>query len=145
MEIVGENRSFSWSAFHAVHVSSPVKSAAKLTIFNNNIARQLYRGITDYDLKRKDRGYVSGPIMSVPRLDALVAVVVRCLLKKAKPEGHPEKEYSDGYTRKAETSTRQLIEKVREFVKYWSCNEITVEEDGLSGGERRDAVMGLSR
>lgn len=43
------------------------------------------------------------------------------------------------------TSTRQLIGSVKEFLKHCSSDDVTVEEDGLSSGERMDAVMGMTR
>lgn len=48
------------------------------------------------------------------------------------------------YAKIEETATRNLISSVREYMKRWSWDGITVEKDGLSSAERRDAVMGVS-
>lgn len=49
------------------------------------------------------------------------------------------------YAKIMEIDTKQHTGNVREFLKHWSRNEITVEEDGLSIGEIMDAVMEISR
>lgn len=58
---------------------------------------------------------------------------------------HLKKEYGDTYARMVNTATRQFIGNFRKFVKRSSSHDVTVENDGLSSGERSDTVMGTSR
>lgn len=44
-----------------------------------------------------------------------------------------------------ESATRQLIESVRKFVKFWFWDEVTEQDDEPSSEEEIDTMMGISR
>lgn len=71
--------------------------------------------------------------------------MVHCLEKRKKCGEHRPKEYDDTYASMVRTITTQLIGNVRELVENWSWDEISVEENRLSGERRRDTVIGMSR
>lgn len=64
---------------------------------------------------------MDGTIMSIGSLDVWVAPVVRCLLRRENRKEHGQKEYGDTEAKIVDTSTRQLIWSVREFMKHWFC------------------------
>lgn len=116
-----------------------------LALFRNETAKQVFKEFLGYDPKREDGSYVHGTIMSIARLDAWVATVVLCLVEREKRGGQRQKEYADTFGRMLETATKQVIGNIGEFVKHWSWDEVTVEEDGQSSEERRGSVMSMSR
>lgn len=128
----------------AVWNSSIAESVETPTLFSNDVARKMLQAFMGYDAKKKDKGYGDGTIMSIARLNSWVKTVVRCLGKWEKSEGHRQKEYGNTYARRVGTATKQLI-LFRVFLRNMFCEEVTVERDGLCSGERRDAVMGMSR
>lgn len=61
-----------------LQVCCPEQSAEPLTVFWNDVARQLLREFTVYDPKRKDRRQVDGTIMKFSKPDIWVHYVVCC-------------------------------------------------------------------
>lgn len=66
------------------------ESAKTLTLFQNDVARQLVPEFPGHKHK-KDGSYVYGIYLSISRLDAWLPAVLRCLMDGKKPERHREK------------------------------------------------------
>lgn len=72
--------------------------------------------------------------MSIALLSALASTAVRFLVEKKKHEAHRKDSFGNTYERIVQTARKQLIERVRKFVKHWPLKEIIVKEDRLSSG-----------
>lgn len=83
--------------------------------------------------------------MSVARLDVWKATVARWLVEKKMLGEYCQTEYVETYRRMEETATKKLIGIVREFLKHYSWKAVSVEENKVASGERREAVMAMSR
>lgn len=83
--------------------------------------------------------------MSIARLNAWEAPVVHCFEEKKRHRRHNQKEYADAYGRFVKIWTKKKIGIIGKFVKNCSLEEFTVEGDGPGSGERKKAVMGMSR
>lgn len=70
---------------------------------------------------------------------------MRYFVVKVNRGGHLQKTYDNMYTKMMKTVREGLIGNVGQFPKHHFLDEITVEEDELSSGERRSAVMGMLR
>lgn len=57
--------------------------------------------------------------------------------------GH--KEYAKTYGRKIETATKKTVQTVKKIVNHFSWKETKVEGDGLGSGERKEAVITMSK
>lgn len=72
----------------AVQISSAEESDETLTIFRNDVARQVLRQFMGYQRKNQGRSYVNGRIMSIASLAAWVETVERCLVERKKHGEH---------------------------------------------------------
>lgn len=65
----------------AIQVPSTGDSAETLTLFQNDVERQVMQEFNGYEPKREDGSYVEGTIVPIFRLESLVETVLCCLLK----------------------------------------------------------------
>lgn len=81
--------------------------------------------------------------MSIATLDASVATVIHFLFQEWNCEVHCQKRYADAYRKMMDSATKQSWGNLNEFLKHWSCKEVTVREDRLGSEEQREALMGM--
>lgn len=105
----------------------------------------MLRAFIGYETNRKDGRNVGGTMSSSSRLDANVATLMLCFVKREKHGGKQYKEYGNTLARMVETVRRQLTGIGKEFLKHWYLDEVTIQEGGLSTGERKRAVREMSR
>lgn len=79
--ILKEERSSLWSAVPAVHVSSAGDSVESLTLFQNDIATQLFGESMSYRPKKKNESYANSTFMSISRPYTVVVSVAGCSVK----------------------------------------------------------------
>lgn len=65
--------------------------------------------------------------------------------RKKRVQHGSQKEYANIYGRLVNTSKTQMIGNITEFVIKRIWDEVTVQKEGLSSGERSEKVMELSK
>lgn len=100
----------------AVQGYSTDESAKMLTLFWYEVGKHMLQNFLRYSSKWKDVSYVKGNIVSISKLNGWVVTMVHCLVEKRKRGGHHQKEHADKYGRMLDTTTKQLVGSLRNFL-----------------------------
>lgn len=66
-----------------------------------------------YDLKEVYGLHVKGTILWIDRMNTMVALVIRCLVKKETRGGHQQKENNDRYVKMMETAAKHSTGRIK--------------------------------
>lgn len=85
---------------------------------------------------------MEGRLLLIVGIDAWVSTVVRYLAKKKMRGGLSRNKYDNANENLKETTTKELIGNIKEFVMIWFRKEVILEEIRLGSGERRNPIFG---
>lgn len=87
-------------------------------LFQNVVSRSVLGDFCGYNLRRTDKSFLEGAVMSIARLNASVATVVASSICMENRGGYRLKEYGDAFGKMLEIATKQLIGSIDQFVGY---------------------------
>ena len=84
-------------------------------------------------------------VLSLARTNVWINTVITHLDSAEQRGGKRLKVYSDTFGRLLEIATSQLIGYIREFVKAWEPDELTIPEGHASSEDAKNAVLSMTR